>query len=243
MPDTHYENSKLAELYDIDSPWSVDRDFYLSLAKTAGGSVLDLGCGTGLLCNAYAARGHDVTGVDPSSAMLAVGRRKPNGDRIEWVQSSAQLYRSNKRFDLIIMTGHAFQVLLSDEDILAAFSTMRSHLKPQGIAAFESRNPAIDWTANWNYDMTFELSGNQIYEKRRLLEMNNDQMTFELLYEFPDETLRSESHLRFLAHYQIETLMREAGLQLEKLLGDWDEKPFGERTSEEMIFIASKSAK
>jgi hypothetical protein len=32
MPDKHYLNWKLAEIYDLDSPWSIDRDFYLSLA-------------------------------------------------------------------------------------------------------------------------------------------------------------------------------------------------------------------
>jgi len=32
--------------------------------------TLDLGCGTGLLCNAYAADGQGVTGVDPTLAML-----------------------------------------------------------------------------------------------------------------------------------------------------------------------------
>ncbi|MBX3074382.1 class I SAM-dependent methyltransferase [Candidatus Obscuribacterales bacterium] len=76
--------------------------------------ILDLGCGTGLLCNAYAERGHHVTGADPSNAMLEVARKKPFGSAIEWIQASAQSFRSSKRFDLIIMTGHAFQVLLED---------------------------------------------------------------------------------------------------------------------------------
>jgi len=56
--------------------------------------------------------------------MLEIGRRKPHGQEIEWVQSFAQAYRSDKLFDMIIMTGHAFQVLLEDADILATFSMM-----------------------------------------------------------------------------------------------------------------------
>lgn len=239
MPDAHYENDRLAELYDIDSPWSADRDFYLSLADDPPQRILDLGCGTGLLCDAYAARGHEVTGVDPTAAMLAVGRRKPNGFRIEWVQSSAQDFASEKRFDLIIMTGHAFQVLLTDDDILTTFKNMRKLLKPDGIVAFESRNPAIDWPANWNYDMVLELSNANVHEQRRFMKMNHDLMVFELLYQFPGETLRSESHLRFLASETIRRHLNEAGLSLKKLLGDWDAKPFDERASHEMIFIAS----
>lgn len=48
MPDLHYEHPDLAEIYDLDSGWSVDRDFYLDLASGSPKQVLDLGCGTGL---------------------------------------------------------------------------------------------------------------------------------------------------------------------------------------------------
>ena len=74
--DEHYINPKLAEIYDLDSPWSKDRDFYLSLAGDVQKRILDLGCGTGLLCDAYAAKGHNVTGVDPAEAMLKIARQK-----------------------------------------------------------------------------------------------------------------------------------------------------------------------
>jgi 2-polyprenyl-3-methyl-5-hydroxy-6-metoxy-1,4-benzoquinol methylase len=117
MPDLHYEYPRLAALYDLDNGWSADRDFYVSLAGGEPKRVLDLGCGTGLICDAFAARGHSVTGADPSGAMLDVARSKPNGGKIEWVQAFAQAFRSEKRFDLIIMTGHAFQVLLDEADI------------------------------------------------------------------------------------------------------------------------------
>jgi 2-polyprenyl-3-methyl-5-hydroxy-6-metoxy-1,4-benzoquinol methylase len=68
--DAHYENPKLAEIYDDGNGWSIDRDFYLSLAGDRPIRILDLGCGTGLICDAYAAKGHFVTGVDPAASML-----------------------------------------------------------------------------------------------------------------------------------------------------------------------------
>lgn len=239
MPDAHYLNPRLAELYDLDSPWSIDRDFYLSLAGPPRQRILDLGCGTGLLCNAYAARNHDVTGVDPSPAMLAIGLRKPHGHEIEWVQSFAQSYQSDKLFDLIIMTGHAFQVLLDDVDVLAAFSTVRKHMKPTGHLVFESRNPLIDWAREWNYDMVIELPQSIIHESRRFLFMENDRLTFELRYQFPDQTLVSASELRFLSRKDIEEHLIASGLCIDNILGDWNGKPFDESTSHEMIFIAS----
>ncbi|MBX9667334.1 MAG: class I SAM-dependent methyltransferase [Candidatus Obscuribacterales bacterium] len=237
MPDAHYVNPKLAEIYDLDSPWSADRDFYLSLAGQSSQTILDLGCGTGLICNAYAGKGHEVTGADPSAAMLNVARRKPYGNEIEWIQSFAQAYRSDKLFDLIIMTGHAFQVLLEDGDILATFSTMREHLKPDGLAVFESRNPEIDWAREWNYDLDLKLPEGDVHESRRFVRMENDRMTFELHYHFPDENLVSTSELRFLTLEGIEERLTASGLRTDKVLGDWDGSSFNETTSPEMIFM------
>ncbi|MEN9938810.1 MAG: hypothetical protein RLZZ387_5389 [Chloroflexota bacterium] len=237
MPDEHYENPKLAAVYDLFCPWSADRSFYLSLAGDPPQHVLDLGCGTGLICDAYAARGHIVTGADPTPAMLAVARLKPHGGQIEWVQAFAQEFRSERRFDLIIMTGHAFQVLLSDDDIAAALEAMRRHLKPSGRAVFESRNPAIDWAAEWNGSSELTHQGVTIRETTEVLSRVGDRVTFEQRFQFPDETLVSFSELRFLPREAIEDHLRAAGLREEACYGDWDRSLFDPATSKEMIFV------
>lgn len=237
MPDEHYINPKLAAIYDLFSPWSADRDFYLSLAGTQPQNVLDLGCGTGLLCNAYAAQGHSVTGVDPTPAMLAVARQKPHGNAITWMQADAQTFHADTHFDLIIMTGHAFQVLLEDADVLAALSTIRRRLAPSGRAVFESRNPAIDWAAEWNGTFALTHQGETISETVEVLSRVGERVTFELRYQFPDETLVSRSELRFLPRTAIESHLAAAGLQVDALYGDWDRSPFDPTTSKEMIFV------
>lgn len=238
MPDLHYEHPRLAAIYDLDSGWSKDRDFYLALAGEGRKRILDLGCGTGLLCDAYAAEGHDVTGADPSAAMLDVGRRKPNGDKIEWVQSFAQNFRSAKRFDLIIMTGHAFQVLLDDTDALATFATMRDHLAPDGLIVFESRNPAIDWRLRWHGgEDELEVDGVALRQTCEVLSMTGDRIVFETRYTFPDEVLVSSSELRFRSRTEIEAGLQASGLQAKKICGDWDGTLFVSDSSDEMIFL------
>ncbi len=238
MPDEHYENPKLAAIYDGFCGWGRDRDFYLALAGDPPQQILDLGCGTGLLCDAYAARGHRVTGADPTPAMLAVARQKPHGGAIEWVQASAQEFRSERRFDLIIMTGHAFQVMLGDDDVMATLTTMCRHLAPSGRAVFESRNPVIDWAAEWNGTEELSIQDTTIRYTTEVLSRVGDRVSFEQRFAFPDETLVSFSELRFLPKEAIEACLAAAGLAVEALFGDWDSSPFDPTSSLEMIFVA-----
>lgn len=236
MPDNHYEDATLAALYDIQCGWSKDRDFYLELAGDTPISVLDLGCGTGLLCDAYAEQGHDVTGVDPAPAMLEIARHKPNGARIDWVEATAGGLRTSKQFDLIIMTGHAFQVLLTDEEVAACFGTMRHHLAPGGRAVFESRNPVIDWPSRWTGDTIFERDGQNYTVSRQAGPWQGDRLGFETRYLLEEGTLFSRSVLRFMGREAIAAQIAHAGLHLAALYGDWDHAELDPARSEEMIF-------
>lgn len=241
--DNHYQDPRLVALYDLDSGWSVDRDYYLALAQTPAMSILDLGCGTGLLCQAFAQQGHRVTGVDPSAEILRAARAKDRLNQITFLQATAQSLNPDQAFDLIIMTGHAFQVLLSEADLLAAFAKIKACLAPTGQCVFESRNPDFDWAACWDYslDLPWTDAGlkQQVRETRRLLEIRDQIMSFELVYQFPTETLTSLSQLRFWPRAEIAGLLRASGLQITQCLGNWQGEPFDKDHSPEMIFHVS----
>jgi SAM-dependent methyltransferase len=232
-----YQNPQIAEIYDLANPPAHDNDFYLSLAGPRPCTVLDLGCGTGALCCALAERGHRVTGVDPAAAMLAVARRKPHAEKVDWVESSAQNYKSLRRFDLIVMTGHAFQVLLTDSDALAALETMRVHLKQHGRAAFETRNPRLNWAGEWAARPRM-LPGGEVLETLRITANNGEFVSFETSYRLPHATLATSSTLRFLRREAVETLIARSGMVIRNVYGDWDARPFVPTHSREIIFIA-----
>ncbi|MCW5823676.1 MAG: methyltransferase domain-containing protein [Cyanobacteria bacterium TGS_CYA1] len=234
--DNHYTSARLAEIYDLDSGWSEDREFYLNLAGTTPKRILDLGCGTGLLCDAYAASGHKVTGVDPAEAMLDVARKKPHAKDIEWILSTAQDFKSSHLFDLIIMTGHAFQVLLTDRDVITVFKMMKEHLHPDGLIVFESRNPLYDWKKEWNYEIPLDTTSGIVTESRKLENFENNLMTFTLNYEFPSDILTSTSVLKFWTKAEIEQNLASANLAIEKISGTWEDAPFEPSSSKEMIF-------
>lgn len=240
MPDLHYTDPRLARLYDQDCGWGADSQFYLSLAGAAPVRILDLGCGTGTLCNAYAVQGHVVTGVDPATAMLDVARTKSHGARITWVTSPAQSFHTLQRFDLIVMTGHAFQVLIEDADIIAALKVMRDHLAPGGTIAFETRNPNIDWADRW-HDVTRNhlMDGQIIQQSFNVISTTTGRIAFKTNYIFPDAQLTSTSSLRFLPSKTLTEMITANSLQVTAQFGDWNSNPFDANSSEEMIFILS----
>ena len=239
-----YGRARIAEIYDLMNPRAQDTDFYLSLGGLFPCSILDLGCGTGTLCCALAERGHRVTGVDPAGAMLAVARRKPHAEQVEWVESSAQSYRGHRRFDLVVMTGHAFQTLLTDADALAVFETMRGHLEERGRVAFDTRNPALDWVGEWasRPPLAHMFPGGQLVERLEITGDDGELVSFRTSYRFPHETLTTNSTLRFPSREHVEALIDHSGLVMRDVFGDWDASPFVATRSREIIFIAESRA-
>ena len=53
-----------------------DIDYYVDLAEKIGGPVLELGCGTGRVLVPVARTGCEITGLDPSPAMLDICRKR-----------------------------------------------------------------------------------------------------------------------------------------------------------------------
>jgi len=238
-----YTDPQVAEIYDAANRLAEDGLFYLALAGSRPCSVLDLGCGTGTLCCALAERGHQITGVDPAAAMLDVARRKPPSNQVEWVEATAQSYQSQKRFDLIFMTGHAFHTLLIDADILATFETMRVHLNNGGRVAFETRNPRVDWASEWagRQRLMRMPSGERVLETLEIRGAGAELISFQTTYCSPHTTLTTSSTLRFPSREHVEALLGRAGLGVRKVFGDWGLSPFDQPRSREMIFVAERA--
>ncbi len=79
-PTTGFDGSRLAAVYDTLHGYApgTQPDFYLGLARDLGaGTVVDIGCGTGLVTARFVRAGFDVVGLDPSEPMLRIARRRP----------------------------------------------------------------------------------------------------------------------------------------------------------------------
>jgi SAM-dependent methyltransferase len=79
MSDSHFD--RIAAVYDESLPPHVVEHYLRKRTEfvrtlRSGGSVLDVGCGTGALAQRLSASGYEVTGVDPSDGMLEVMRSR-----------------------------------------------------------------------------------------------------------------------------------------------------------------------
>jgi SAM-dependent methyltransferase len=250
--DKLFSDSRLAALYDLYCPWDARGDFtlYLPLVMSAR-SVLDVGCGTGALLRRAREDGHvgRLCGLDPAAGMLEVARTCPD---VEWVLGDLTAGPGRDReFELVVMTGHAFQVLLGDDELRAALAAVAAALTDAGSAGsagsfvFETRNPLAREWERWDAQYSGEVvaaDGSAVRCRCEVAEpVAGDLVSFTHTYTSPpwDRPLTSSSTLRFLSKDALSTFLTDAGLVVVEQFGDWDRSPLTD-TSPEIITIARR---
>jgi SAM-dependent methyltransferase len=240
--DQHYVDPRLVELYDIANTRGADTDFYVRLAADLDArTILDLGCGTGLLTRELAVGGCQVVGVDPAPTMLAYARQQPGADRVQWVEGDCGAL-GTPAADLVIMTGNVAQVFLDDAEWAATLRAIHAALRPGGHLAFESRNPDDRAWERWNREATYERIDSPHGPMEcwlELISVGNDLVRFEghNVFSTTGEVVVASSELRFRSLAELTDSLIDSGFTVEHVYGDWDRGPFAS-TSRVMVFIA-----
>lgn len=241
-----YHDADLARYYDVENPWSDDLA-YCSGLMNGRLSLLDIGCGTGLLAATVAATGKRAVGIDPAGAMLDIARSRPGGEKARWIAGDARDARLGEKFDLVTMTGHAFQVFLTRGDRLAVLSTVAAHLAPDGIFIFDSRNPDVEEWREWTPDRSRrQFTHPQLGDVTAWEEVSQDPATGIVTYHtsyrrHADGAVdTAASRLAFASRAEIAGLIDEAGLRATTWLGDWRGASW-DATSREIIVVGGLS--
>ncbi len=241
-----FTDDRLAALYDAFCPPPTQRDdfaFYLPWVMSAR-AVLDVGCGTGALLRLARQSGHTgrLCGLDPAKGMLNQARRWSD---IEWVHGDLSSVRWDREFDLVVMTGHAFQEFVADDEIRVALAAIRSALIEGGHFAFETRNP-LDrawerWPTRYSGAVTDATGAMVRCEYRVEPPVVGGVVRSISTFTSPgwERPLVSRGALRFLDTASLSAFLSSADLMIEEQLGDWAGQPLTD-SSPEIITIARK---
>lgn len=225
---------RLVPLYDVDNPSGPDHDYFRTLAdEIAAETIVDLGCGTGLLTLTLVGDGRrTVIGVDPDAGMLDYARSRPGAKQVRWVLGDSRAL-GDANADLAVMSGNVVQHVTGG-NWRRTLADLDAALRPGGRLAFEARNPAARAWERWDRDRTHQVRPTAYGPLTQWLEVtevtDEGLVTFEThsVFEVSGEHLVVPTTLAFRSAEQVVADLEDAGFAIVHLWGGWHREQFSE---------------
>jgi len=244
VENAQYTDPLLIDLYDLQNTGVDDYYFYEQCIGIEPMRIADIGCGTGVFAIRLANLGHMVTAIEPASEMLKVAltRQGSCSHNVQWLQGVAKQLPIDIHLDVAVMTGHAFQCLLTDEDVQETLRALHDRLYPGGRMMFESRNPESEPWLRWVPEHSrkiIPLNDDLVEIYHETKGINGELLSFMTHFNFLKSGLQrqSKSVLRFMSHERIAQHLHQAGFGRVDWFGDWEGGVFMP-ASKEIIAIA-----
>ena len=245
----------LPTFYDSVPVYTTRRDvqFYIDEAGDAGGSVLEIGCGTGRVLLPIARAGHTITGVDASLHMLDRCRTKLRAEpgevqgRVTLHQGDARSFDLGRKFDLVTAPFRVVQHLTTINDQLGFLESVARHLTPGGRLTFDVFNPnfaalvSADGIEREDTPETTLPDGRTFRRTGRVARVRwIDQVSeIELIYYIsgPAGTERRAQSfdMRWFLRAELVNLLARAGFQVRSIYGDFDRSPLSDASREQVV--------
>lgn len=248
-----YENS--AKYYDLwTEDFTEDIDFYLEWAEETGSPILEGMCGTGRILIPLAEEGHEVVGVDRSTAMLDQCTAKISMldeevvERIDIIHEDVRYFELDREFRLAIVPYNSFLHLLKTEGQEQALKNISSYMTENGVFIMSVFNPDLS-----RPEGVVRHTGTKVTDKGEIVSRFESQefdtpsqrTTIHYFYDISrqDESVTrvtTSFKLRYLFHREAIDLMKRCGLEVTEVYGDYSRSPF-RKESKLMVFVARKS--
>lgn len=263
-PRAYYDSGSLhIESYDsiyepLPDALAGDVAFYVALARRGGGSVLEIGCGTGRVALAVAAAGLDIVGLDVSPEMLAQASAKraalppETAARIQLARGDMRDFALARRFATVIVPFRSFHLLLSEADQRRCLAGIARHLDPGGRVAIHLFDAPEDIIARAEEPVLARERGLNRRTGRRV-EADAGDCTVDAARQIrreiwhyreldqngaPVREQRLELAVRWIRRAEMRALLESAGFAIEAELGDFHGRP--PRLGGEQIWVAVK---
>lgn len=112
---------------------------YLQNHGVTEGRICELGCGTGVMTEKFAAAGYSMIGLDKSEDMLALARQKQeeSGSRILYLHQNMEEMELDAPVDAMISVCDSVNYLLQEDLMNALFARVKKYVKPGGYFIFD----------------------------------------------------------------------------------------------------------
>jgi SAM-dependent methyltransferase len=248
-----------AAIYDATIPGSFqgDVDWYRQKARECGGPVLELGAGTGRITLMLAQDGVAVHALDCDAGMLTALRRKAAAEpnevraRIEIVDADMRTFELGERFALVIAPFRALLHNLTEEDHLACFRRVRSHLRPHGRFAFNVFHPSLEFMSQhagslagvWRWASTTERPDGVSIVRSDANRYDTVNRRIHSLLRYEEygsdgaltRTFLHRLELSYLYPSDIQRLLQDAGFRSIDIRGGFNDRPFAHDTDELVV--------
>ncbi|WP_404406321.1 class I SAM-dependent methyltransferase [Jeotgalibacillus malaysiensis] len=124
--------SEESNLYPFAGYKEILNTIFNTVMNQENAEVLDIGFGTGVLTNKLYENGHLIDGIDFSSEMISIAKKKmPEANLIEWdISNGLPPALQEKKYDFIVSTYTLHH--LNDEEKVTFIRELLSHLKTGG---------------------------------------------------------------------------------------------------------------
>ena len=123
------------EMYQHVFDYEKEFHFYDAILKTNNcHTILEVGCGSGMLARRFLTNGYDYLGLDLYNEMLDIARREVLSDR--FIQCDMRNLSFDQQFDAILITGRSLAYVIDNQGIIDTLQGVHKSLKENGLFVF-----------------------------------------------------------------------------------------------------------
>ena len=213
------------EMYKQLLNYDEEHRFYDSvLKKYDRHSILEIGCGSGMLARRFLKDGYDYTGLDLSNEMLDIARSEVKTDK--FVQGDMRNLSINRQYDSVLITGRSIAYNIENEEVLNTFTGIHKVLKNNGLLIFDFfEADGVMHDLN-DFEQEIKVGNKRIHRMSQLKKNLKTGWTWDWIAQYTiEENGKTEVHddfatLRAFTKDEIRLFLKLSGFKVKRVMED-----------------------